>query len=362
MPTFAPTGRQTYIVTSRPTSSPTKAPIDVPMSVPTNIPTKIPTRTPPLAPTVSDTKDPSLVPTKIPTNAPVVPIPQYYMESKVIAGVSSSDWTNITLNNNYVSPIVVCTVQYDLGVTLLPAVVRMRNVRSRSFQIMIQNPSNQVLKGRKVHCVIVEEGAYNLPDGRKIESRKYLSTTTYHDQSWNGDTQTYLNRYTNPIVLGQVMTYNDNRWSVFFSRGFANRNAPPNAAGLLCGKHVGEDILITRSAETVGYIVIEKGHATFPGIEMESGRTPKRVGGYVQRKYTSPFEATFKSTPIVTIVSQVGMNGREGSWAVSTGKTSSTLIGVAVDEDQTFDTERAHPAEEVDYIALTSTGAIRLTM
>ena len=64
----------------------------------------------------------------------------------------------------------------------------------------------------------------------------------------------------------------------------------------------------------------------------------------------------------MTIVSQVGMNGREGSWAVSTGKTSSTLIGVAVDEDQTFDTERAHPAEEVDYIALTSTGAIRLTM
>lgn len=170
-----------------------------------------------------------------------------------------------------------------------------------------------------------------------------------------------MNVYTNPIVLGQVMTYNDIRWSVFFGRGTVHRSTPPNAQGLRCGKHVGEDAQITRSTETIGYIVMERGHASFAGTEMETGRTSEAVIGYVQKKYTATFATPFGSTPIVTVVSQAGMNGAEGSWAVTTGKTSSTFIGVAVDEDQTFDTERSHPKEEVDFIALTSVGSIPLT-
>ena len=283
------------------------------------------------------------------------------MESKVIAGVSSSTWTNVTLTQKYLSPLSVCTVQYDTGKTLLPAVVRMQNVQSQAFQIRIQNPSNQVLAARSVHCIIVEEGAYNLPDGRKIEGRKYRSTITDHDLGWRGEGQTYLNRYTNPIVVGQVMSYSDTRWSVFYSRGSTDPGTPPNARSLRCGKHLGEDTPITRLAETVGYIVIERGHATYGGMEIEFGRTPVAVIGYVETKYTTKFAAPFVSTPIVTIASQVGTNGREGSWAIVTGNTSSTFMGVSVDEDQTYDTERIHPAEEVDYIALTSIGVIPLT-
>jgi hypothetical protein len=283
------------------------------------------------------------------------------MESKVVASVSSSNWTTVSLTRSYISPIPVCTVQYDTGNTLLPAVVRMQTVLSQSFQIMIQNPSNQVLNGRSVHCIVVEEGAYNLPDGRKIEGRKYRSTITDHDLGWRGEGQTYLNRYTNPIVVGQVMTYSDTRWSVFYSRGSTDPGTPPNAQSLRCGKHLGEDTPITRLAETVGYIVIEKGHATYSGTEIEFGRTPNAVIGYVEAKYTTTFATPFVTTPIVTIASQVGTNGREGSWAIITGNTTSTFMGIAVDEDQTFDAERIHPAEEVDYIALTSIGVIQLT-
>ena len=283
------------------------------------------------------------------------------MESKVVSGVSSADWTTVPLDQTYVSPIAACSVQYDTGDTLLPAVVRMQNVQSQSFQIRIQNPSNQTLTGRNVHCIIVEEGAYNLPDGRKIEGRKYRSTITDHDLGWRGEGQTYLNRYTNPIVVGQVMTYSDARWSVFYSRGATDPGTPPNAQSLRCGKHLGEDTPITRLAETVGYIVIERGHASYGGTEIEFGRTPVAVIGYVEAKYTMTFATPFVTTPVVTVASQVGTNGREGSWAVLTGNTSSTFMGVSVDEDQTFDTERIHPAEEVDYVAMTSVGVIQLT-
>ena len=184
---------------------------------------------------------------------------------------------------------------------------------------------------------------------------------TDHARGWNGQAQTYLNRYTNPIVVGQVMTYNDIRWSVFYSRGASTPETPPNAQSLRCGKHLGEDRPITRLAETVGYIVIEKGHASYSGAEIEFGRTPVAVVGYVNATYTTTFATPFASTPIVTVASQVGTKGREGSWAVLSGNTSSSYMGVSVDEDQTMDSERSHPAEEVDYIALTSIGVIQLT-
>ena len=361
-PTKAPnTGEPSNTPTMAPTDTPTtKAPTFVPTLAPSRTPTEIPTRAPTSAPTLEPIKPPTLAPTKVPTRAPIVPTPSYYMETKVVVGVSSADWTTVPLTQTYVSPIAVCTVQYDTGNALLPAVVRMQNVLSQSFQIRIQNPSNQVLTSRTVHCVVVEEGLYSLPDGRKIEGRKYRSTVTDHDGGWRGEGQTYLNRYTTPIVVGQVMTYSDTRWSVFYSRG-SSLDTPPSVFTLRCGKHLGEDTPITRLAETVGYIVVEKGHASFSGTEIEFGRTPVAVIGYVEAKYTTTFATPFVSAPIVTIASQVGTNGREGSWAVITGNTTSTYMGVSVDEDQTFDTERIHPAEEVDYIALTSVGVIQLT-
>jgi hypothetical protein len=92
---------------------------------------------------------------------------------------------------------------------------------------------------------------------------------------------------------------------------------------------------------------------------MECGRTPEVVVGYVESKSTHSFATPFNSTPLVTVVSQVGMNDREGSWAVLTGNTTSNYFGVAVDEDQTFDIERIHKPEEVDYIVFSTIGAIQ---
>ena len=281
------------------------------------------------------------------------------MESKKIDHVTSFSWTVVLLLNTYISPIPVCTVQYDTGTTLIPAVVRMKNVTGTSFQIRLQNPSNQKVTDREVHCVIAEEGAYRLIDGRRIEAKKYRSHKTDHDRSWFGQKQIFMNNYTSPVVLGQVMTFTDSRWSVFYARSSGNYYSAPNRKDFRAGKHVGEDTPIRRLAETVGYIVIESGHSTYDTVEMECGRTSEAVVGYVEKKYTQPFRKPFKSTPAVTVVSQVGMNDREGSWAVVTGDATSTYFGVAVDEDQTFDMERVHRPEEVDYIAFSTIGAIQ---
>ena len=66
------------------------------------------------------------------------------------------------------------------------------------------------------------------------------------------------------VVIGQVMTYNDPDWSVFWSRSDDNRNRPPDGT-MRVGKHVGEDGDRSRLNEEIGYIVIETGSGDIGG-------------------------------------------------------------------------------------------------
>jgi len=84
------------------------------------------------------------------------------------------------------------------------------------------------------------------------------TTVTDAKDSWTGEQQSFVGVYALPVVIGQVLSYNDVRWSVFWSRG----NDPlTDCAGqdFWVGKHVGEDPERTRSTETIGYIVMESG-------------------------------------------------------------------------------------------------------
>jgi hypothetical protein len=242
---------------------------------------------------------------------------------------------------------------YDLGRTLLPAVVRIRNVQSTSFEVRIQNPSNSVLAGRDVHCIVVEEGSWKLPDGRSIESQKFNSTITDRKGSWVGQPLSLKNLYSKPVLLGQVLTYNDARWSVFWSRLSKSR----------VGKHVGEDTRKTRNAEMIGYIVFEAGHdSTSSPIEFETGRSPDMFTSYVNTKLSLAYQTKFSSTPVVAVVSQTSMDGSDGSWAVlTTSNLTTTSLGISVDEDQTLDVERIHTTEIVHFAVFSAQGAVSLS-
>jgi hypothetical protein len=284
------------------------------------------------------------------------------MEFMVVTGVKGLDsaWTTVSLSKTYVSPIAVCTVKYNTGEALLPALVRMRNVSPTLFKIRLQNPKSDSLEGdRDVHCVVVEEGSWEMPDGRKIEATQYNSTVTDSKSSWIGEQQTYKNSYSNPVVLGQVMSYNDPKWSVFWSRG-SNRVTAPANRNLFTGKHAGEDDTATRVPETVGYIVIEAGHATSGGIEIETARGPDLPVGYVQRSETYTFITEFSTTPAVAVLSQVAMDGGDGSWAVLAEISSTTSMQVAVDEDQIGNIGRSHTTEELDYAVFSAAGSVPL--
>jgi len=193
--------------------------------------------------------------------------------------------------------VVVSTVQYVNNT--IPVVTRIDNVTSTSFDIRLQNPSDAPVAAENVFWLVVEEGAWTI-DGVNVEAQTYQSTLTDSESvGWIGEAQVYLQSYTNPVVLGQVMSENDSRWSVFWSRAAGTCSStcnPPSATSLVTGKAVGEDPSTTRSHETVGFIVFEAGHGTIGGIEFEA------VAGLAMRFHRNRNHVVAAGVGAVTVI------------------------------------------------------------
>ena len=275
----------------------------------------------------------------------VVPAPR--MET----GVVTVGGTHVTvpLTNIYASPVVVASVEYTNNTT--PVVARVGNVTAQSFDIRLQNPSDGPVVAETVSYVVVEEGVWTI-DGVNVEAHAYLSTVTDKNNSWSGEPQTYGQSYSNPVVLGQVMTENDPDWSVFWCSGSLPAD-PPSSGVLRTGKMVGEDPDVARADETVGFIVFEAGTGTIGGVQFEAALGADLVRGVTNKPpYVYPLSGGFSSAPLVAVATQAAMDGAHASWAITfgPGPLTTTSIGLAVDEDQLKDPERNHSAEQVGYV------------
>ena len=276
-------------------------------------------------------------------------------QAQLESGSLSVSGTAVTVNlsNAYFSPVVVTTVQYSSNTT--PVVTRIKNVTATSFDVWLQNPVGGTPVTENVSYLVVEEGTWTI-DGVAVEAQTYLSTVTDEDASWVGEVQSYGQSYTNPVVLGQVMSENDAGFSAFWARG-AIREDPPSATVLWTGKHVGEDTDVTRANETVGFIVFEAGHGTIGGVEYEAALGADTVEGVGNAPpYTYTFNTAFTSAPSVALLTMAGIDGFNGGWAQVHGATTATTtsLRLSIDEDQILDAERAHSSEQVGYIVFGS--------
>lgn len=233
---------------------------------------------------------------------------------------------------------------------------RIRNVSGSSFKVKVDRADGLTdAVNVDVSIVAVEEGVYTQAiDGVTMEAVKYTSTVTAENNSWVGEAQTYQNSYTNPVVVGQVMSANDANWSVFWSMG-SSRTAPVNASNLNVGKHVGENPNATRANETIGYIVIESGSGTINGVAYEAALGSDTVRGFGNS--TNPYTYTYTLSGGLNTVSAAaasisGMDGGNGAWAVLSGAPAltTTSIGLHALEDQMNDAELSHTTTQVAYI------------
>ena len=257
----------------------------------------------------------------------------------------------VNLENTYTSAIPVCT--YNLpSIASVPAVVRIQNITASSFDVRIQNPANATTTGPvtpgDVHCFISDAGAYTLPDGLIYEARTVISTGT-NSQSLGWGTAATENvtgslsrTYTNPVVLGQVITSNDALYSTFWSHG-GSVATPPVSGNVSVGKQVGTHN-VGRANETLGYIVAEAGTGTgnVNGVDYAIALGAGTVTGV-----TAPVSYSLSRTYRHGIASHSAMNGANGGWVVLYGATplAGSAINLGIDEDL----DRGHTTEQVAY-------------
>ncbi len=275
---------------------------------------------------------------------PVGPTP------RLEAGTVTAGATPVTVNltNFYISPVVVTTMQYRNNTQ--PTVTRVGNVTGTGFDLRLQNPSGGAVAAESVSYLVVEEGSWNI-DGFQVEAQKVTSTITDENNSWVGQAQSYLGGYTNPVVLGQVMSENDPAWSVFWDRG-TSRTSPPTATSLTTGKTVCQDTLTTRADETLGIVVFEAGHGTIGGVEFEAALGADTIRGVSNAPpYAYAFTTPFASAPTVGLATMAAMDGGDGGWAQIHGPAvaTTTSLYLSIDEDTIADAERGHTTEQVAY-------------
>jgi hypothetical protein len=270
-------------------------------------------------------------------------------------------WTLVTLDNTYTDMVVVCTPNYDKSI--YPSAVHMRNASGNSFEVRLV-PAVYGLSAfeppwsANVHWMVVESGVYTVEEhGVKMEAVTFTSTVTDKSGSWVGQNRSYLNSYTNPVVLGQVMTHNADReyyWSVFWSRG-SSRSQPPSITQLWVGKHKGQDPRGVNH-ETIGYVVIEAGEGTISSnsgpIRYKAGLGSDSIRGMGNSPPYSYSLGSLSFTPSTAILSQAAMDGGDGGWAVlyGTNPVTSDWLYLAIEEDWVWDSERRHTTEQVGYI------------
>ena len=278
------------------------------------------------------------------------------IEQLVVPNVSNTAWTPVSLANTYGSMVVVCSANYDN--VSAPLVPRIQNAAGSGFELRVDRADGSAapISGVPVHCVAAEEGVYNTTDyGVNMEVVKYTSTVTDRAGSWVGESRAYANSYVSPVVIGQVMSYNDPAFSVFWARG-SSRTAPPTSSTLFTGKNVAEDSNQTRADETVGYIVIESGTGTIGSLDYAAATgsdTIRGVGDAPPYSYAIGGPTSVSSA----IVSAAAMDGGNGGWPVLYGASpvAGGSLQVAFDEDQIKDPERNHTTEQVAYLVFATT-------
>lgn len=292
------------------------------------------------------------------------------MEWGTQSSVDDQGFTTINFNYTYINPVLICSAEYSDNTgtsesdgTTDSVVCRVDNLGSTSADVALQEAGGSATAGNlanaeTIHYLVVEEGDYDTDD-IKLEAFTYNSTVTDRSSSWVGQSQSYTQTYTNPVVLTQVQTFNDTDWSVAYSMG-ASTAAAPDATNLKVGKHVGADTNTTRSNETIGVIVIEQANDTFSDVIYEARlqtQTIDRIDDAASTNYT--FNTAFSSTPEVAIISEAGVSGTDGPHPVLSGATplSTTTIALTIMEDEIGDTEQSGNTEYTSYIVFESSGS-----
>ncbi len=282
---------------------------------------------------------------------PSIPMPKLY--STVVPSVGTDVWVRVNTPETYTSMVVVATPRI-VDTSNVSMVTRIANVTASSFDIIVQriDDGTGTFTAVDVDVMVAEEGVYTAAEcSVNMEVGKHLSSVTTYKNNYNIDQITPVNTYTTPVVLGQVMSFNDSRWSMFWACD-GNRQNVPSASSIYIGKAVGEDPDYVRNDETLGYMIIESGVHTVDGVTFEAGVGADSVKGFDDAPGYNYNLSGSLSSASAAILSANAFDGGDQGTPVLYGLTPVTydILTLVFAEDTKGDSERKHTAEQAAYI------------
>ena len=268
------------------------------------------------------------------------------MEAGTVTSVTDA-WQHVAFRQCYRRPVMKALHLESASTTA--NVVRIRNVTSSGFDIRLQNPAGSTISGETVNYMVVEEGAFTLVDGTKIEAHRFSTNTTGSSSGWNSDLVTYSNVYSvAPVVLAQAMTSYDDVFVSTWVNGGA-QTTPPTTTVLRIGLNMAQ-VASTHTVDEIGWIAIDSAkNSTVASTTYQTLISANAVSGHDSGCSSVNYASAFSVSPIL-LAQLLAMDDGDGGWLVQCA-TSTTAARLHVEEDQVVDGERTHAAEQAGIVA-----------
>lgn len=262
-------------------------------------------------------------------------------------------WVTVNTSHSFVSPVVVA--QPPTRVEGDPAVVRVRNVTATSFELQLQEPSNEdgVHAAETVSWAVFEAGAYVLTSGRRVEAGTFPSNATVGIAQGSGCNAPPLAQVSfaqafgaTPLVLSQAQTADD---ATFVH----TRQCNVGSGGFRVALEREEGDAGTHGTETLGWVALAVGAADEGGIDLDALLTGDSV---TDSDSTVTLNAAFAAPPLVLAQMQT-RDGNNSGWVRRDAATAANVV-LHVQEDTTNDAETNHTTERVGVLAASGPGTL----
>ena len=251
----------------------------------------------------------------------------------------------INLQNDYVNPVVFAQPLSYNGSD--PSIVRITDVNTVNDTISLYLQEAEYKNGwhtrESFSYMVVEAGTWQLEDGTVLEVGTLDTANGWKNVSFSNDfAQT-------PVVLSQVQTNNDSE----FVRT-RQRNASLDSFSVT----MEEEEALRNSGhgeETIGWLAMDSGSGDWDELSYQAGNT----GDVVTHNWHELDLDNFATTPNLmgSIASYDGGDSSGLRYREIAGANGST-IEIKIEEDRSFDSERNHTTEEVNFLAIEGSGVL----
>ncbi|MDL2121713.1 MAG: H-type lectin domain-containing protein [Deltaproteobacteria bacterium] len=244
------------------------------------------------------------------------------------------NWKRVAFNDTFIDPVVVANpLSYNGGD---PAVLRIRNVDSRGFDIRVQEwdylDGNHTTENASY--IVMERGSYILEDGTKVEAGRFDTDTT-GSFGWVDFSQTF-NQV--PVVTSTVSSFNEE--DAVCSR---LKNIDTTGFDFCMQEQEGNSQIHT--TETISYIAWEPSSGTVDNLTFEVDKTDDVITHNLQ---TIVYNETFIATPVFLADMQTTDGGDTANLCWQ--NKDFYEIDIKITEEQSRDSEIYHTTEVVGYM------------